>query len=200
MYNCYIQSFKILASFCSWAGWFECYQVKNARRHIFAWCGSFDMTCSCLFYPCKRMSPFEPPHDQPTKWHVRPAKISPGIRPVCSESSLCIQWVAQDPMFLHADSDDSDQIGPMPRLIWVFIGHTCHFVGFIMRWFICQLWSVRLILIFIIYNYSLTAISQDYSILFFKNTKSLKHWKPFYLLVFIIKAFITFTEYNGRVM
>ena len=23
MYTCYIQSFKFLASFCSWAGWFE---------------------------------------------------------------------------------------------------------------------------------------------------------------------------------
>ena len=42
MYTCYIQSFKTLASFCSWAGWFESYLVKNLRRHIFAWCGSYD--------------------------------------------------------------------------------------------------------------------------------------------------------------
>ena len=28
MYTCYIQSFKILASFCGWAGWFESYLVK----------------------------------------------------------------------------------------------------------------------------------------------------------------------------
>ena len=40
MYTCYIQSFEILASFCSWAGWFECYLVENPRRHVFAWCGS----------------------------------------------------------------------------------------------------------------------------------------------------------------
>ena len=47
---------------------------------------------------------------KPTKWHVRPAKtqISLGIRPVWSESSLCAQWVAKDPSFLHADSEDSD--------------------------------------------------------------------------------------------
>ena len=25
----------------------------------------------------------------------------------------------------------------MPRLIWVFAGRTCHFVGFVMRWLIC---------------------------------------------------------------
>ena len=39
-----------------------------------------------------------------------PAKtqISLGIRPVWSESSLCAQWVAKDPRFLHADSEDSD--------------------------------------------------------------------------------------------
>ena len=28
----------------------------------------------------------------------------------------------------------TDQTGWMPRLIWVFAGHTCHFVGFVMRW------------------------------------------------------------------
>ena len=70
-----------------------------------------------------------------TKWHVRPAntQISLGIRPVWSESSLCAQWVAKVPSFLHADSEDSDQTGRMPRLIWVFDGRTCHIVGFVMR-------------------------------------------------------------------
>ena len=66
---------------------------------------------------------------------VRPAKtqISLGIRPVWSESSLCAQWVAKDPSFRHADSEDSDQTGRMPTLIWVFAGRTCHFVGFVTR-------------------------------------------------------------------
>ena len=36
-------------------------------------------------------------------------------------------------MFLHADSEDSDQTGQMPRLIRVFAGHTGHFVGFVKR-------------------------------------------------------------------
>ena len=63
---------------------------------------------------------------KPTKWHVRPAKtqISLGIHSVWSESSLCAQWVAKDPSFLHANSEDSDQTGRMPRLIWVFAGVT----------------------------------------------------------------------------
>ena len=63
---------------------------------------------------------------KPTKWSVCPAKtqISLGLYPVWSESSLCAQWVAKDPRFLHVDSEDSDQTGRMPRLIWVFAGHT----------------------------------------------------------------------------
>ena len=47
-----------------------------------------------------------------------------GIRPVWSESWLCAQWVAKDPSFLHAESEDSDQTGRMPRRIWVFAGRT----------------------------------------------------------------------------
>ena len=35
-------------------------------------------------------------------------------------------------MCLHSDSEDSDQTGRMPWLIWVFAGRTCHFVGFVM--------------------------------------------------------------------
>ena len=53
---------------------------------------------------------YEPPHDKTNKMTVPLAKtqISLGIRPVWSESSLCAQWVAKDPSFLHADSKDSD--------------------------------------------------------------------------------------------
>ena len=79
----------------------------------------------------------EPPHDKTNKMTVRPAKtqISLGICPVWSESSLHAYWVAKDRNFLHADSEDSDQTGRMPRLIWVFPGRTCHFVSFVMRRF-----------------------------------------------------------------
>ena len=72
------------------------------------------------------LSLFELPRDKTNNVAVRPAKtqISLGIRPVWSESSLCAQWVAKGPSFLHADSEDSDQTGLMPRLIWVFAGRT----------------------------------------------------------------------------
>ena len=76
---------------------------------------------------------------KPTKWHVCPPKDSdqpghlPSRCPDWSESSLAAQWVAKDPSLLHADSNDSDQTGWMPRLIWVFAGSTGNFVGFVMR-------------------------------------------------------------------
>ena len=75
-----------------------------------------------------------------TIWPVRPAKtqVSLGIHPVWSEFSLCSQWVAKDLKFLHVDSEDSDQTGRIPRLVWVFAGCTGNTVGFVMRrliWF-----------------------------------------------------------------
>ena len=68
----------------------------------------------------------EPWYDKTNKVTVRPAKtqIRLGIRPVWSESSLCAQWVAKDPSYLHADSEDADQTRRMPRMIWVFTGRT----------------------------------------------------------------------------
>ena len=75
---------------------------------------------------------------KPTKSHVLPAKtqISLGIRPVWSESSLSA-WRKLGSLATHwAHREESDQIGRMPRLIWVFAGHTDHFVGFVMRWLI----------------------------------------------------------------
>ena len=68
------------------------------------------------------LTTFEPPHDKANKITVLPANTQ--IRPGWSESSLCAQWVAKDPSFLQADSEDSDQNGRMPMLIWVFAGHT----------------------------------------------------------------------------
>ena len=55
------------------------------------------------------------------------------------QSSQCTKWVATDPSFLHADSEDSDQTGRTSRLICVFAGRIGHFVGFVMWWLICAL-------------------------------------------------------------
>ena len=66
---------------------------------------------SCLTKPRKWMC---------AQWRLRSAWASAQS----DQSSLCAQWVAKDPSFLHADSEDSDQTGRMPRLICVFAGRT----------------------------------------------------------------------------
>ena len=55
---------------------------------------------------------YEPPHDKTNKMACAPSQDS--------DQPLCAQWVAKDSSFLHADNEDSDQTGRMPRLIWVF--------------------------------------------------------------------------------
>ena len=84
-------------------------------------------TLPFLGFLCNHMSRLM---TKPTKWHVRPAKtqISLGIRPVWSESSPSA-WRKLRSLATHwAHSEDSDQTGRMPRLIWVFAGRTCHFL------------------------------------------------------------------------
>ena len=63
---------------------------------------------------------------KPTKWHVRPAKpqISLGIRPVWSEFSLSAWRNIWSLAIRWTHSEDPDQTGRMPRLIWVFAGRT----------------------------------------------------------------------------
>ena len=113
---------KFQPSFCGCAGWFVSYLVANSEDRV-----SLD-EAHILQSHFKRLCYFtiEPRHDKTNKVTVRLTKtqISLGIRPVWSESSLCSQWVAKDPSFLHADNEDVDQTGRMPRLIWVFAGHT----------------------------------------------------------------------------
>ena len=81
---------------------------------------------------------------KPTKWPVHPAKthISLGIHPVWSESSLSA-WRKLGSLATHwVHSEDSDQTGWMPRLIWVFAGRIGHFVGFVMRMLKYSLYTV----------------------------------------------------------
>ena len=100
-----------------------------------------------LAVPCKHLIEmnFSQRMRKPTKWHVRLRRqISLGIRPVWSESSLSA-WRKLGSLAIHwAHSEDSDQRGWMPRLIWVFAGRTCHFVGFVMRLLVSFLWILSM--------------------------------------------------------
>ena len=69
---------------------------------------------------------FEPPRDKTNRIVVHPAKtqISLGIRPVWLELSL-FAWRKLGSIATHwAYSEDSDQTGRMPKLIWDFAGLT----------------------------------------------------------------------------
>ena len=83
----------------------------------------------------------EPPHDKTNK-HVRPVKTqtSLGIHPIWSESLLSA-WRKLGFLAIHwAHSEDSDQTGRMPRLIRVFAGRTCQYVGFVTKRLKCFNW------------------------------------------------------------
>ena len=76
-----------------------------------------------------------PLHEKTNNMTVFPAKtqIGLGIHPVWSEFSLST-WRKLGSLATHrVHSEDSYQTGRMPRLIWVFAGCTCHFVGFATR-------------------------------------------------------------------
>ena len=79
---------------------------------------------------CKHKT--EPPRDKTNNVAVRPAKtqISLGICPVWSESSLCTQWVAKGPSFLHADREDWSDWADTQADLSLRWAHT-HFVGFV---------------------------------------------------------------------
>ena len=61
---------------------------------------------------------------------VRPAKtqITLGIRPVRLESLLCAHGVAKDTIFLHADSEDSDQTSMGAQVILLVLSCCGSFV------------------------------------------------------------------------
>ena len=103
---------KVILLVLSWGG--------STAMHALTWRDIGDRSSGCVSvdihprsedgnYPTKGLQcSYEPPHDKTHKMTVRPEKtqISLGIHPDWSESSLCTQWVAKDPSFLHADSGD----------------------------------------------------------------------------------------------
>ena len=101
MYTSHIQSFKILASLCSRAGWSKVPEDTFSR-------GVAQST-----QPKKQVKPsltglIEPRHDKTNE--------------MASESLLCTQWVAKDPWFLCTDCEDSDQTG---RSVYLLVLSCC---------------------------------------------------------------------------
>ena len=71
---------------------------------------------------------------KPTKWHVRPWRLRSAWASAQSDQSSLSAWRKLVSLATYwAHSEDSDQTGRMPKLIWVFAGRTCQFVGFVTR-------------------------------------------------------------------
>ena len=86
-------------------------------------------------YLRKKQTENEQPHDKTNKMAVRPAKtrISLGILPVWSESSLCTQWVVKDPSFFHANSEDWSVWVDAQADLSLRWAHMPFLVGFVLR-------------------------------------------------------------------
>ena len=77
----------------------------------------------------------ESPHDKTNKMACAPSEDSDQYGyPPSMIRVFAVAWRNLGSFATHkAHSEDSYQTGRMPRLIWVFGGRTCHFVGFDMR-------------------------------------------------------------------
>ena len=101
-----------------WFPWFHVIATPSSSE-------TFIKRCNIKTYMSHLMT-------KPTKWLCAQWRLRSALASAQSESSLCAQWVAKEPNFLHVDSEDSDQSGWMPRLIWVFAGRTI--ILFVLSW------------------------------------------------------------------
>ena len=153
---------------------------RNARRHKFAWRGSNNKVADQTTWIWRLVGVFVffcILHEQvlswcstnishlmtkATQWHVHQAKtqISLGIRPVWSESPLSVWRKLGSLATQWAHSEDSDQTWRMPRLIWVFVGHTV--ILLVLSWGSSYMHEIMLIIV--TYNWWVTTMSSDHEI------------------------------------
>ena len=88
-----------------------------------------------------------------TSWQNQPNGLFAQRRVRSAWASSLSAWRKLGSLATHwAHSEDSDQTEQKPRLIWVFAGCTCHFVGFVTRPLIF-LWIVSKVnMIFVLIN------------------------------------------------
>ena len=116
MYTCYIQSFKILASSCSWASWFECYLVEKTFSHDVAhiWVKSFLLYCFLYRNELEHEKTYRMT-GAPSKDSDQPAHLSSLIR--VATGHLTKVWSLAT---RKEHSEYSDQTGWMPSLRYTF--------------------------------------------------------------------------------
>ena len=89
------------------------------------------LCCSLLYLDSKMSRDMT----KPTKWVCAQRRLRSTWASAQSDQSSLSAWRNLGFLPTHwAHSEESDQTGPMTRLIWVFVGRTGHFVGFVMSW------------------------------------------------------------------
>ena len=73
---------------------------------------------------------------------------------------LCALWIAKDPAFLH-----------VARLIWVFAGHTGHFVDVVM---------CRLVFLWCVHDFFRSSLLERFYMLCWQNVAVSEKWMHFY--------------------
>ena len=104
----------------------ECKQSRNFESTFSCFSLSEASTC-CKYEKNEILNTMYVRRDmtKATKWLCAQQRLRSACASAQSvQSLLSTQWVAKDLSFLHADSEDSDQTGRMPRLIWVFAVRT----------------------------------------------------------------------------
>ena len=80
---------------------------------------------------------FKPAHNKTNTIACAPSEDRSALASAQSDQSSLSACKTTGPLATYwAHSEISDQTGRVPRLIWVFAGRTCSFVGFVVRWLI----------------------------------------------------------------
>ena len=117
--------------------------------------------------------------------------VSLDIHPVWSESTLSA-WRKLGSLATHcAHSEDSDQTGQMPRLIWVFAGRTDYFVGFVMERLSYLLKSIYSV------TSHLTRLEWNFNIKLYYSYPFQLNMSPFTNRIFLMLVFKHFHIWTG---
>ena len=94
---------------------------------------------SKIVYYCIHVNQNEPPHYKTNKMACALSEASGQtgrIFAVCMKKDWILSYPLSAQRRLWSAWASSDQTGRMPKLILVFAGRTCHFVGFVTMWLI----------------------------------------------------------------
>ena len=118
-----IRSFKILASFCIWAGRFESYLIKNPRRQVFSWWGSNikAIPWKLIYTGVCSGAVIEPAHEIMELFVLRKLILQTRMR--SHLVGLDVSFLVGPFVYFHISSVRTAKA--LARLAWAFAGRLC---------------------------------------------------------------------------